>query len=139
MRWGVPRCEVLIAVGDQRRERVHMVRVLYHWNLIRLRGRRGVQRETVIKREKRGGERKKKGRSINIWFKGFQALATQLQLDPEALGKRSYRILGSLEVPNLQATVKIVRFVIKSTSAVSPWNSVTQSEWLWGLPVHIWA
>lgn len=39
MRWGVPRCEVLIAVGDQRRERVHMVRVLYHWNLIRLRGR----------------------------------------------------------------------------------------------------
>lgn len=36
MRWGVPRCEVLIAVGDQRCERVHMVRVLYHWNLIRL-------------------------------------------------------------------------------------------------------
>lgn len=49
---------MLIAVGDQRRERVHMVRVLYHWNLIRLRGRRGVQRETVIKREKRGGEKK---------------------------------------------------------------------------------
>lgn len=43
MRWGVPRCEVLIAVGDQRRERVHMVRVLYHWNLIRLRGM--IQRE----------------------------------------------------------------------------------------------
>lgn len=40
MRWGVPRCEVLIAVGDQRCERVHMVRVLYHWNLIRLRERR---------------------------------------------------------------------------------------------------
>lgn len=40
MRRGVPRCEVLIAVGDQRRERVHMVRVLYHWNLIRLRGGR---------------------------------------------------------------------------------------------------
>lgn len=51
---------MLIAVGDQRRERVHMVRVLYHWNLIRLRGRRGVQRETVIKREKRGGEKKRK-------------------------------------------------------------------------------
>lgn len=39
MRWGVPRCEVLIAVGDQRCERVHMVRVLYHGNLIRLKER----------------------------------------------------------------------------------------------------
>lgn len=46
MRWGVPRCEVLIAVGDQRCERVHMVRVLYHWNLIRLRKSRKIQRET---------------------------------------------------------------------------------------------
>lgn len=33
---GVPRREVLIAVGDQRCERVHMVRVLYHRDLIRL-------------------------------------------------------------------------------------------------------
>ena len=55
MRWGVPRCEVLIAVGDQRRERVHMVRVLYHWNLIRLRERGRIDRE-------RKGETKKKRR-----------------------------------------------------------------------------
>lgn len=51
MRWGVPRCEVLIAVGDQRRERVHMVRVLYHWNLIRLRKRR-IQRERQMDRNR---------------------------------------------------------------------------------------
>lgn len=57
MRWGVPRCEVLIAVGDQRCERVHMVRVLYHWNLIRLRER--PERET-------GGEKEKNKQNVNI-------------------------------------------------------------------------
>lgn len=36
---------MLIAVGDQRRERVHMVRVLYHWNFIRLRERIKKKRE----------------------------------------------------------------------------------------------
>lgn len=51
---------MLIAVGDQRRERVHMVRVLYHWNLIRLRGRKGIQRDSNKEREKRGGGEKKK-------------------------------------------------------------------------------
>lgn len=61
MRWGVPRCEVLIAVGDQRCERVHMVRVLYHWNLIRLREARGKQRETVIKERKEGEQKKRTG------------------------------------------------------------------------------
>ena len=61
MRWGVPRCEVLIAVGDQRRERVHMVRVLYHWNLIRLRERGRIDRETD--REK--GKQKKAGGLIS--------------------------------------------------------------------------
>lgn len=59
MRWGVPRCEVLIAVGDQRRERVHMVRVLYHWNLIRLRGRGNRQ------------ERKRENNNINIRLRFF--------------------------------------------------------------------
>lgn len=43
---------MLIAVGDQRRERVHMVRVLYHWNLIRLGGgeeqREERERETIL-------------------------------------------------------------------------------------------
>lgn len=47
---GVPRREVLIAVGDQRCERVHMVRVLYHGDLIRLARNR--------KREGRGWEEK---------------------------------------------------------------------------------
>lgn len=65
MRWGVPRCEVFIAVGDQRRERVHMVGVLYHWNLIRLRDKREEEdtekdRWTAIKKEERRGEREKK-------------------------------------------------------------------------------
>lgn len=48
-------------------------------------------------------------------------------------------MLGTLEAPNHQATVKIVWFVIKNTSAVTPWNPVTQSERVEGLPVHIWA
>lgn len=47
---------MLIAVGDQRCQRVHMVRVLYHWNLIRLR--------------ERGKERKGKQNGINIRGKG---------------------------------------------------------------------
>lgn len=36
MWWRVPGREVFIAVGDQRRKRVHMVRVLYHRDFIRL-------------------------------------------------------------------------------------------------------
>lgn len=44
----------------------------------------------------------------------------------------SYQINGTLKVPNRQATVKIVWSVIKNTSAVSPWNSVTQSKRLGG-------
>lgn len=56
---------MFIAVGDQRRERVHMVGVLYHWNLIRLRDKREEEdtekdRWTAIKKEERRGERKKK-------------------------------------------------------------------------------
>lgn len=58
---------------------------------------------------------------------GLKALATQLQLGLQALGNRSYRILGILEVPNHQAAAKIMWFVIKNTSVVSLWNSVTQS------------
>lgn len=58
---------MFIAVGDQRRERVHMVGVLYHWNLIRLRDKREEEdtekdRWTAIKKEERRGERKKKRR-----------------------------------------------------------------------------
>lgn len=68
MRRGVPRCEVLIAVGDQRRERVHMVRVLYHWNLIRLREREKkdtkTDRWTVIERVK---GRENRGQGVKIW------------------------------------------------------------------------
>lgn len=55
---------MFIAVGDQRRERVHMVGVLYHWNLIRLRDKREEDTEkdrwTAIKKEERRGEREKK-------------------------------------------------------------------------------
>lgn len=51
MRWWVSWCEVLIAVGDQRCERMHMVRVLYHWNLIRLTERR-------LRRKGKRGKRK---------------------------------------------------------------------------------
>lgn len=58
MRWGVPRCEVLIAVGDQRCERVHMVRVLYHWNLIRLEEtERGNKTVTALISEQKGSLR----------------------------------------------------------------------------------
>lgn len=64
MRWGVPWCEVLIAVGDQRRERVHMVRVLYHWNLIRLRGREEQTEE----------RQREKNNNINIGFGDFFGL-----------------------------------------------------------------
>lgn len=52
MRRWVSWCEVLIAVGDQRCEGMHMVRVLYHWNLIRL----------TERRSHRKGERKKRER-----------------------------------------------------------------------------
>lgn len=64
---------MFIAVGDQRRERVHMVGVLYHWNLIRLRDKREQEdtekdRWTGIKKEERMGERgKKRGEDVNIW------------------------------------------------------------------------
>lgn len=48
---GVPGCEVLIAVGNQRCERVHMVRVLYHGDLIRLKKRgKGLERERKTRR-----------------------------------------------------------------------------------------
>lgn len=71
MRWGVPRCEVFIAVGDQRRERVHMVGVLYHWNLIRLRDKREDTEKDKMdsdkERGKEGRERKKRGEDVNIW------------------------------------------------------------------------
>lgn len=63
---------MFIAVGDQRRERVHMVGVLYHWNLIRLRDKREEEdtekdRWTAIKKEERRGERKKKEARLLIF------------------------------------------------------------------------
>lgn len=60
-------------------------------------------------------------------------LATELQPSLKSPGKKSDQILGTLEAPNHQTTVKIVWFVIKNTFAVSPWNPVTQSKWLWGV------
>lgn len=65
----------------------------------------------------------------------MQAPAIELQL--ESSPKKSYQILGILKAPNHQTTVKIAWFVIKNTSVVSLWNSVTQSKRLVGLPVHI--
>lgn len=92
MRWGVPRCEVLIAVGDQRRERVHMVRVLYHWNLIRLRGRDR-------------GERERENNNINIGLRDF------LRLPLWRLWARAAIELWVLwRCQNLGATAKTLRF-----------------------------
>lgn len=54
---------MLIAVGDQRRERVHMVGVLYHWNLIRLR-----EKEIIERQEEIGKKRKNKKSIVNIWM-----------------------------------------------------------------------
>lgn len=57
---------MFIAVGDQRRERVHMVGVLYHWNLIRLRDKREEEdtekdkMDSDKERGKEGGERERK-------------------------------------------------------------------------------
>lgn len=57
---------MFIAVGDQRRERVHMVGVLYHWNLIRLRDKREEEdtekdkMDSDKERGKEGREREKK-------------------------------------------------------------------------------
>lgn len=119
---------MLIAVGDQRRERVHMVRVLYHWNLLDC-------------RDKEEEETRQEGRGINICVKGSKIAHARHTITTSvfrALGESGDQILGALEAPNRQATAKIVWFVIKNTSAVSPWNSVTQSKRLGGLPVHIW-
>lgn len=65
---------MFIAVGDQRRERVHMVGVLYHWNLIRLRDKREEEdtekdkMDSDKERGKEGREReKKRGEDVNIW------------------------------------------------------------------------
>lgn len=66
---------MFIAVGDQRRERVHMVGVLYHWNLIRLRDKREEEDTEKDKmdsdkergKEERERERKKRGEDVNIW------------------------------------------------------------------------
>lgn len=44
----VPRREVFIAVGDQRRKRVHMVRVLYHRDLIRLQRQKKEREENKV-------------------------------------------------------------------------------------------
>lgn len=59
---------MFIAVGDQRRERVHMVGVLYHWNLIRLRDKREEEdtekdkMDSDKERGKEGREREEKKR-----------------------------------------------------------------------------
>lgn len=52
---------MFIAVGDQRRERVHMVGVLYHWNLIRLRDKRE-EEDTEKDKMDSDKERGKEGR-----------------------------------------------------------------------------
>lgn len=84
MRWGVPRCEVLIAVGDQRRERVHMVGVLYHWNLIRLR-----EKGTIERQEEMGvGENKKS--IVNIWMFNHRLKSLELLLMRDELSNSGY-------------------------------------------------
>lgn len=86
---------MLIAVGDQRRKRVHMVRVLYHWNLIRLRGR-GEQT----------GERERENNNINIGSRDFF-----FQLPLWRLWARAAIELWVLwRCQNLGATAKTQRF-----------------------------
>lgn len=80
---GVPRREVLIAVGDQRCERVHMVRVLYHRDLIRL----------ARKREGRGWEEKEEA-VVNTrlgWGRNTPAPLIQLRVhhNPQANSQNS--------------------------------------------------
>lgn len=114
---------MLIAVGDQRRERVHMVRVLYHWNLIRLRGR-----------EEQTEERERKTTILILVLGDFLGSRSG---GSGQRGAIEFWVLWRCQTSEPQR--KQCGFVIKTTSAVSPWNSLTQYKWLWGLPVHIWA
>lgn len=115
---------MLIAVRDQGRERVHVVRVLYHWNLIRL-----------TEKQQRGGggeEEQVMALIFRLGVRDCRRPPHNYDLAADAPDRRAIKFRGAVEEPNRRATVKIVWFVIKNTSAVSPWNSVTQSKRLWG-------
>ena len=92
-------------------------------------------------RERERGRGGKKEVRVLIFGLGFGECRRLPQNNNLGFSKALERaqMLGTPEAPNHQATVKIVWFVIKNTSAVSPWNSVTQSARLGALPVHIWA
>ncbi len=109
---GIPRREVLIAVGDQRCERVHMVRVLYHGDLIRLARNR---------KEREGGGKKRKMLLIHVWV--------------EAEKHRRLHF-NSVSITNHKPILRTVWFVIKNTFRCahywfnSHWIHTRHSAWL---------